>query len=299
MFLLCIITLTAVCPSLIDAALCPHLMHILRHCFDQRKQFFWQSHSIRINRKWLVRLFLHNRQSFDFSFKVGINRPHLNRGQNEVDSIVRGFVFPSYIFTFLDFFHLRRILKLHNSCNGHRKEKNCTLPLESPVSTPSDTCQRAPKPSKILTRHCVPSSADYSRIFPRFVIPCYQFAKINECRHPSFSPDFAANNNKNSGKCVPNTIFGTQKHRTSWAQTSVLSMPNIGTLWQRSPMFPVFRPENALKCPLSYFAIFQHDARRDGFRGPSRPINGVAWEGRDSGKRTLENIAHSSISYES
>lgn len=36
------------------------------------------------------------------------------------------------------------------------REKNCTLPLESPVSTPSDTCQRSPEPSKIFDKALKP-----------------------------------------------------------------------------------------------------------------------------------------------
>ena len=68
-----------------------------------------------------------------------------------------------------------------------------------------------------------------------------------------------------------------QKHRTSWAQTSVLLMQNLRTLWQRSPMFSVFRPENAVKIPniplFLDFAIFGSKASRGGFRGHSQRVN--------------------------
>ena len=50
-----------------------------------------------------------------------------------------------------------------------------------------------------------------------------------------------------------NSLFRGSKHRTSWIETSVLSMPNIGTLPQRSPMFPVFRPKKSLKSPFPRF----------------------------------------------
>ncbi|MGN0091090.1 MAG: hypothetical protein ACI36Z_09095, partial [Alloprevotella sp.] len=86
-----------------------------------------------------------------------------------------------------------------------------------------------------------------------------------------------------------------QKHRTSWAQTSVLSVQNLRTLWLRSPMFPVFRPEMALKFPFSDFAIFRSEAGHGGFRRPSRPVNDVVREAGCIRKRTLENIAHLSV----
>ena len=86
-----------------------------------------------------------------------------------------------------------------------------------------------------------------------------------------------------------------QKHRTSWAQTSVLSMQNLRTLWQRSPMFPVFRPKMAQKFPFSDFAIFWSEAGHGGFRCPSRPVNDVVREAGCIRKRTLENIAHLSV----
>ena len=86
-----------------------------------------------------------------------------------------------------------------------------------------------------------------------------------------------------------------QKHRTSWAQTSVLLVQNLRTLWLRSPMFPVFRPEMALKFPFSDFAIFRSEAGHGGFRRPSRPVNDVVREAGCIRKRTLENIAHLSV----
>ena len=59
-------------------------------------------------------------------------------------------------------------------------------------------------------------------------------------------------------------------------------------------MFPVFRPKTARKSLFPDFAIFQTEARRGGFRGPSRPVNDVVREGKYSRKRTSEKIAHSS-----
>ena len=85
-----------------------------------------------------------------------------------------------------------------------------------------------------------------------------------------------------------------QKHRTSWAQTSVLLMQNLRTLWQRSPMFPVFRPEMPQNPPVPDFAIFRTKAGCGGFRGPSQGVNDGVREAGGIRKRASENIAHSS-----
>ena len=79
-----------------------------------------------------------------------------------------------------------------------------------------------------------------------------------------------------------------QKHRTSLRQTSVLLGQNIGTLWQRSPMFSFFRPENAVNSPFPDFAIFGPKAGRGGFRGPSQPINDGGRAAGSSCKTTSE-----------
>ena len=84
---------------------------------------------------------------------------------------------------------------------------------------------------------------------------------------------------KNAAKSLENAVFLVQKHRTSWAQTSVLLKWNIGSLWQRSPMFPFFRPKSTWKSPFPDFAIFQNEARCGGFRGHSQPVNDVVREG--------------------
>ena len=88
-------------------------------------------------------------------------------------------------------------------------------------------------------------------------------------------------------------MFLVQKHRTSWTETSVLLMQNLRTLWQRSPMFPVFRPENARKSPFPDFAIFQNEARCGGFRGHSQPVNEVVREGWRHLEKDIGKIAHS------
>ena len=94
-----------------------------------------------------------------------------------------------------------------------------------------------------------------------------------------------------------------QKHRTSWAQTSVLLMQNLRTLWQRSPMFSVFRPENAVKSPniplFPDFAIFGTKAGRGGFRGHSQRVNDGVMKAELNCKQTLEKIAHSSACLDS
>ena len=95
---------------------------------------------------------------------------------------------------------------------------------------------------------------------------------------------FCRKNFKNSGKNSYNARVQAQKHRTSLTQTSVLSRQNIRTLWQRSPMFPLFRPEMAQKSPFSDFAIFRDKARRGDFRSPSQPVNDGGREGTDTGQ---------------
>ena len=92
---------------------------------------------------------------------------------------------------------------------------------------------------------------------------------------------FCGNSLKNTAKLIRNAVFGIQKHRTSRAQTSVLSMQNLRTFMQRSPMFPVFRQEMAQKSSCPDFAIFQCGARRGGFRGHSQPVNDVVRERMD------------------
>lgn len=61
-----------------------------------------------------------------------------------------------------------------------------------------------------------------------------------------------------------------QKHRTFWVQTSVLSMPNLRTLWQRSLRFPVFSPEMAPKSPSNQFCDI---SGQDKARRLSRPFS--------------------------
>ena len=83
-----------------------------------------------------------------------------------------------------------------------------------------------------------------------------------------------------------------QKHRTSLRQTSVLLGQNIRTLWQRSPMFSFFRPENAVKSRnIPHFPILRYldpKAGRGGFRGPSQPINDGGRAAGSSCKTTSE-----------
>ena len=97
---------------------------------------------------------------------------------------------------------------------------------------------------------------------------------------------FCRKNFKNSGKNSYNARVQAQKHRTSLTQTSVLSRQNIRTLWQRSPMFPLFRPEMAQKSPFSDFAMFRDKARRGDFRSPSQPVN----DGGRGGYRHRTNV---------
>ena len=82
-----------------------------------------------------------------------------------------------------------------------------------------------------------------------------------------------------------------QKHRTSWAQTSVLSVQNLRTLWLRSPMFPVFRPEmalNSLFLILRYFGARQVMVASDALLGPL-----TTWSGRlDASENGRWKILH-------
>ena len=95
---------------------------------------------------------------------------------------------------------------------------------------------------------------------------------------------FCRKNFKNSGEKFIKCRVQAQKHRTSLTQTSVLSRQNIRTLWQRSPMSPLFRPEMTQKSPFSDFAIFRDKARRGDFRSPSQPVNDGGRGGTDTGK---------------
>ncbi len=88
---------------------------------------------------------------------------------------------------------------------------------------------------------------------------------------------FCRKNFKNSGeKFIKCACSGTK--------TSDFFDTNIRTLWQRSPMFPLFRPEMAQKSPFPDFAIFRDKARRGGFRSPSQPVNDGVRGGADTGQ---------------
>ena len=103
------------------------------------------------------------------------------------------------------------------------ERKNCTLPLESPVSTPSDTCQRAPKPSKILTRYCVPSRADYSRIF-------HILSSLIINSHKSMNADI-----RRFHRISRQTTIKTAGNA---CQIPFSELKNIGLLGHKHPYFP-------------------------------------------------------------
>ena len=89
-----------------------------------------------------------------------------------------------------------------------------------------------------------------------------------------------------------------QKHRTSLRQTSVLLGQNIGTLWQRSPMFSFFRPENAVKSRnIPHFPILRYLDPRQVVVDSEALLSPLTMGGgrlEAAVKRRRKNIAHSS-----
>ena len=136
------------------------------------------------------------------------------------------------------------------------------------------------------------------RILDGFSAFCHLSLSFFQIRNALTSAEFIGfrgKNLKNRAKKLQKAVLGRLKHRTSSTQTSVLSMQNIRTLCQRSPMFLVFRPKMAQKCLFSDFTIFRSKARRGGFRGHSQPVNDVVQQAGGFRKRTLKNIAHSYV----
>ena len=140
------------------------------------------------------------------------------------------------------------------------------------------------------------------RILDSFLLFCYPMLPILCYRYVSISAELRGFRGKKLKKCGEKfrkcRVLG-QKHRTSWAQTSVLLMQNLRTLWQRSPMFPVFRPEMPQNPPVPDFAIFGAKASRGGFRGHSQRVNDGVMKAELNCKQTLEKIAHSSACLDS
>ena len=103
-------------------------------------------------------------------------------------------------------------------------EKYCTLLPESPFSAPSNVRQEGSKPSKILTRHRVPSRAKFGWFFTHFAIHEYQLLRFDTCRMRPDLSDFAAKSPKRAKKTCKTTCFGPK---------------NIGLFWHKHPYFPI------------------------------------------------------------
>ena len=90
------------------------------------------------------------------------------------------------------------------------REKNCTLLLESPDSTPLGTCYRTSEPSKILTRLCVPSRADSNRIFyilSPFVINSRKSMNTETSRFQRISRQTTIKAAGNGNNCIPSSYI--------------------------------------------------------------------------------------------
>ena len=181
-------------------------------------------------------------------------------------------------------------------------EKYCTLLPESPFSAPSNVRQEGSKPSKILTRHRVPSRAKFGWFFTHFAIHGYQLLRFDTCRMRPDSSDFAAKSPKRAKKHAKRPVLGQK--------TSDYFGINIRTFPSKPPYFVAkksdvfgFPAEKRGKIPdiplFPDFAIFGAKASRGGFRGHSQRVNDGVMKAELNCKQTLEKIAHSSACLDS
>ena len=121
----------------------------------------------------------------------------------------------------------------------------CTLLSESSVFAFQNQCQSGGEPSKILTRLRVSFRANFGRNW--WVLPCCD-AKC-ESQKSAFSEEFM----EFCSKILQRQRKKRRKMPCFRAKTSGFLGTNFRTLWQRSPMFRVFRPEMSPKSPFLQF----------------------------------------------
>ena len=114
------------------------------------------------------------------------------------------------------------------------------------------------------------------RILDSFSLFCYPMLPILCYQYVSISAEFLGFRGKKLKKAAKNS----KKCRVLGPKTSDFLGTNLRTFdakppyfWQRSPMFPVFRPEMPQNPPVPDFAIFRTKAGCGGFRGPSQGVN--------------------------